>query len=172
VYQFWPLLLNITPSQSIQGGDKLRIEYSYTFDLPRNIVWRYIQDDRVLRSSLPGCQSFKETPKGIYVAELGLNTGPVKGLFSAEVQQVDQIPPTYYRLLVKGKGKPGEIDAVADMILEEAEEVEGGSKITCVAEIEVTGVLASVGQRVMGGVAKVILGQFFKSAEKEMKNES
>ncbi|MCM3768690.1 CoxG family protein [Neobacillus niacini] len=149
----------------------MRIEYSYTFDLPKDTVWRYIQDDRVLRSSLPGCQTFEEMPSGIYAAELGLNTGPVKGLFSAEVQQVDQIPPTYYRLLVKGKGKPGEIDAVADMILEEAEEAEGGTKITCVAEIEVTGVLASVGQRVMVGVAKVILGQFFKAAEKEMQNE-
>lgn len=146
----------------------MKIEYTYHFNLPRAVVWEYIQNEQVLRSALPGCKSFEEGPGGNYLAEMGLNAGPVKGLFTAEVQQVDQFPPSSYRLIVKGKGKPGEIDAIADMILYEIEE---GSQVMCLAEVEVTGVLASVGQRVMGGVAKVILGQFFKAAEAEMKKE-
>jgi hypothetical protein len=48
------------------------------------------------------------------------------------------------------------------------EEEDTGVKLTCTAEVQVTGVLASVGQRVMGGVAKLVIGQFFKTAEKEM----
>lgn len=143
----------------------MKIEYTYQFDLQRDAVWRYIQDAKVLRGSLPGCKSFEERSNGVYLAEMGLSTGPVKGLFTAEVQQINQVPENSYRLLVKGKGKPGEIDAIADMFLEELDK---GSKVTCIADVEVTGVLASVGQRVLGGVAKVILGQFFKAAEKEM----
>ncbi|WP_042355513.1 CoxG family protein [Bacillus rubiinfantis] len=145
----------------------MKIEYTYTIDLPRSTVWRYIQDQHVLRSALPGCQSFVEVSQGVYAAELGLNVGPIKGLFTAEVQQTNQVPPSSYTLIIKGKGKPGEIDAVADMlIIDEEGDV---SIVTCVADVEVTGVLASVGQRVMGGVAKIILGQFFKAIEKEMK---
>lgn len=146
----------------------MQIEYSYTFDLPRSTVWEFIQDEEVLRKSLPGCKTFKEGENGIYQAEMGLSIGPVKGLFTSEVKQVNQQPPTFYRLLVKGKGKPGEIDAIANMKLEEIDE---GTTITCSAEVQVTGILASIGQRVMGGVAKVILGQFFKAAEIEMRNQ-
>jgi uncharacterized protein len=146
----------------------MNINYSYSFDLPREIVWKYIQDQEVLRNSLPGCKSFEEGDDEIYHAEMGLSVGPVRGLFMSEVKQVNQQPPSYYRLLVKAKGKPGEIDAIANMQLDE----EGnGTKVTCSAEVQVTGILASVGQRVMGGVAKVILGQFFKAAEKEMKKQ-
>ncbi|WP_233274989.1 CoxG family protein [Calidifontibacillus oryziterrae] len=143
----------------------LKIEYTYKFALPKSTVWTYIQDEDVLRNSLPGCKSFEEITSDVYVAELGLNTGPVKGLFAAEVQQTDQIPPNSYRLHVKGKGKPGEINAIAEMFLEETGD---STEVACIAEVEVTGLLAAVGQRVLGGVAKVILGQFFKAAEKEM----
>ncbi len=146
----------------------MKIEYRYTFDLPQNIVWRYIQDQQILRSALPGCQSFEESSDGVYLAEMGLNAVPIKGLFTTEVQQTNQIPPSSYRLTIKGKGKPGEFNAIADMYIEE---VKNGSQVTCDADVEVTGIFASVGQRVLGGVAKVILGQFFKTAEKEMKKE-
>ncbi|WP_019120657.1 CoxG family protein [Brevibacillus massiliensis] len=144
----------------------MQIEYTYTFDIPREHVWKYIQDEQVLKKSLPGCQSFQEVKEGVYHAEMGLSVGPVKGLFTGEVQQVDQQEPAFYRLLVRGKGKPGEIDAVADMKLEEEGQ---GTKLICTSQVQVTGVLASVGQRVMGGVAKLVLGQFFKAVDKEMK---
>lgn len=147
----------------------MKIDYTYSFDLPRDIVWKYIQDKEVLRHSLPGCKTFEEKDDGIYYSEMGLSVGPVKGLFTSEVKQVNQEPPSFYRLLVKGKGKPGEIDAIANMQLDE--ETAETTKVTCSAEVQVTGILASVGQRVMGGVAKVILGQFFKSAQAEMKKQ-
>lgn len=146
----------------------MNIDYTYSFDLPREIVWKYLQDKEVLRNSLPGCKSFEEGDNGVYHAEMGLSVGPVRGLFTSEVKQVNQQPPSFYRLLVKGKGKPGEIDAIANMQLDENGD---GVTVSCSAEVQVTGILASIGQRVMGGVAKVILGQFFKAAEKEMKKQ-
>lgn len=144
----------------------MKIEYKYTFDAPREIVWKVIQDQAALRSSLPGCRSFEKGDGDVYHAEMGVSIGPVKGVFTGEVQQVNQEEPESYRLLVRGKGKPGEIDAVADMKLDEAGEK---TNLTCSAEVQVTGVLASVGQRIMNGAAKVVLSQFFKSMDKEMK---
>jgi len=143
----------------------VRLEHTYTFALPRDVVWKLIQNEEVLKKSIPGCKSFSRMEDGIYHAEMGVSVGPVKGVFTGQVQQVDQQEPAFYRLLVRGKGLPGEIDAVADMHLDEAEQ---GTLLTCSTEVQVTGVLASVGQRVMGGVAKMVLGQFFKTVDKEM----
>lgn len=146
----------------------MKIEYSHVFAISREIVWRLLQDETVLQKAIPGCQSLIRLEEGIYQAEMGLNVGPVKGMFAGRVELTDLQEPHFYRLLVKGKGMPGEIDAVADMQLDETEN--GDVKLTCTANVKVTGVLASVGQRVMSGVAKLVLGQFFKAADKEMKD--
>lgn len=145
----------------------MKIEHSYTFKkIPREIVWKTIQDKEVLKRSLPGCKSFVEVEENVFDSELGINIGPVKGTFTGNVRQTDRQEPDFYRLLVTGKGKPGEIDANAEMKLTENEE---GTILTCSADVKLTGILASVGQRVMSGVAKVIMGQFFKDIDKEAK---
>ncbi|KIL76704.1 CoxG family protein [Bacillus badius] len=145
----------------------MNIEYSYSFKgVSRELLWKTLQNKEVLQRALPGCQSFEEAGENVFNAELGLNIGPIKGRFTGVVRQVDMQEPEAYRLLLEGKGKPGEIDADAKMSLEESDE---GTLLTCCAEVKVTGILASMGQRVMGGVAKVILGQFFKDIQKETK---
>lgn len=143
----------------------MKISHTFIFkDIPREVVWTTIQDKEVLKRALPGCKSFIEVGDNIFASELGINIGPVKGIFMGEVKQTDKQEPEFYRLLVNGKGKPGEIDADAEMSLTETEE---GTLLICHAEVKLTGILASVGQRVMSGVAKVILGQFFKDIQKE-----
>lgn len=144
----------------------MQITYAHTFLLPREIVWELIQNEDVLKHSIPGCKSFTQLEDGSYDVEMGLSVGPVKGVFTGHVQMTDHQEPSYYCLKVKGKGAPGEVDAVAHMHLDEAE---NGVTLNCRMEVVVTGVLASVGQRVMGGVAKLVLGQFFKSADTEMR---
>ncbi|RWR11951.1 carbon monoxide dehydrogenase subunit G [Siminovitchia fortis] len=145
----------------------MKIENSHTFKgVSVETLWNTLQNKEVLQGALPGCKSFDEVEDDVYDAELGINVGPVKGVFTAEVRQVEKREPEFYKLLVHGKGKPGEIDAVAEMGLKDSE---AGAVLTCSADVKVTGILASVGQRVMGGVAKLLLGQFFKDIEKETK---
>lgn len=145
----------------------MELNYSHTFkNIPINVVWDTIQDQDVLKDVLPGCKVFEEVGERKYESVLGINIGPIKGEFTADVEQVDLVEPSSYRLLVKAKGKPGEIDADAAMTFEETE---AGTVLTCVADVGVTGLLATIGQRIMGGVAKVILGQFFKDIEKKAK---
>lgn len=127
-------------------------------------VWDTIQNPEVLKSVLPGCKVFEEVGEEQYEAVLGINMGPIKGEFTADVEQVDKEEPSSYRLLVKAKGKPGEIEANAKMVLEETD---AGTEIKCTADVAATGLMATIGQRMIGGVAKVILGQFFKDIEKE-----
>ncbi|HEX7066050.1 MAG TPA: carbon monoxide dehydrogenase subunit G [Bacillales bacterium] len=147
----------------------MQIHYQYDFQIGRQTVWDYLQDENVLERTLPGCKKFEEIGDGVYDAELGLNVGPVKGTFSGEVRLADQREPEFYRLLLKGKGKPGEVNADAEVYLEETAQ---GTVLKCEANVEVTGVLASVGQRIMNGVAKMILGQFFKAVASEIKQSA
>ena len=143
------------------------MEHSYTFkEISRETLWKMIQDKDVLQKALPGCKVFEEVEENVFHAVLSINIGPIKGEFTADVHQVDMNEPEFYRLLVHVKGKPGEIEADAGMRMEDSE---NGAVLTCTADLEVTGLLASIGQRIMSGVAKVVIGQFFKDIEKETK---
>lgn len=144
--------------------------HTYTFKgITKETLWATIQNKEVLQKALPGCKVFDEVEDNVFHSVLGINIGPIKGEFTADVKQVDMREPEFYRLLVHAKGKPGEIEADAEMNMEETE---NGVVLTCNAEVEVTGLLASIGQRIIGGVAKVVIGQFFKDIEKEAKKAS
>lgn len=145
----------------------MKIEHTYTFKgVSRETLWQTIQDQDVLRRALPGCKVFEEVEENVYHTVLSINIGPIKGEFTAEVRQVEMNEPEFYRLLVHVKGKPGEIEANAAMHMADSD---NGAILTCDADVEVTGLLASIGQRIIGGVAKVVMGQFFKDIEKETK---
>ncbi|MDI3257049.1 MAG: carbon monoxide dehydrogenase subunit G [Kyrpidia sp.] len=142
------------------------MEYQYTYAATPEELWLLLNDENVLQRRLPGCKRLVPVGEGKYAAELGLDVGPVKGLFNGEVELVDPRPPQEYRLHVKGSGKPGEIDADAHIRLERKD---GKTVLTCTADAHVTGIMASVGQRIMGGVAKLLMGQFFKGVDQELK---
>ena len=147
----------------------MKIEFHHTFPQPRERVWEYLQDVKVLEKTLPGCKRLTPVGGGLFDAELGLDIGPVKGTFAGEVKLTEQQEPSRYRLILHGRGKPGELDADAVIRLEETGE---GTNVVCESETRVTGVLASVGQRIMGSVARMLLGRFFKSVATELDKAS
>ncbi|ETI70467.1 CoxG family protein [Neobacillus vireti] len=144
----------------------MKIEYGCTLGLPRGIVWRDLKDGNILRNSLPGCKSFVEQANGIYQAELEINIGPIDDVFIFEIWREKEKSPSYYRLLVKGKGNLGEIDTTVDILMEESQ---GATKLTFCADAQVTGVLSLAGERILAAGAKKSLESFFQKMEKEMK---
>ncbi|MDF2791099.1 MAG: hypothetical protein K0S80_4201 [Neobacillus sp.] len=150
----------------IIGGETLKIEYHYTFGLPRNIVWKYIKDEKVLRNSIPGCKSFIEKSKGVYQAELEINMGPIQDLFALEIRIEEKKSADLYRLHVKGAGNFGEIAGKADLIIKD---VQGTADLHCRAEAQVTGALALAGQRFLENGANKSMEIFFQKVEKEIK---
>lgn len=143
----------------------MNITYDYRFGLPRNIVRKYIKNEKVLRNALPGCKSFVEVSKGVYHAELDVKIGPVQDVFSLEIRLLENQQSTY-QLHVKGKGNVGDIVGKADLVISD---VQGGSKVTCKADAEVTGAIALAGKRVLDSGANKGLDTFFQKLEKEIK---
>ncbi|MDQ1146164.1 carbon monoxide dehydrogenase subunit G [Bacillus sp. SORGH_AS 510] len=143
----------------------MNITYEHRFGLPRNVVWKYIKNEKVLRNSIPGCKSFVETSKGVYQAELDVNIGPIQDVFSLKIRFFEKNQSTY-QLRVEGKGNVGEVVGKADLLISE---VQGGSKITCRADADVTGALALAGKSVLDSGASKGLDTFFEKLEKQIK---
>jgi len=82
----------------------------------------------------------------------------IKGTFEGKVRLSDLEPPHRYRMAVEGSGGPGFVRGEAAM---ELSDVDGGTRVAYSADVQVGGLIASVGQRMLGGVTQMMLDQFF-----------
>jgi len=144
----------------------MKVEGTYTFAASRQKIWALLNDPGVLARVTPGVTAL--TPQGpdTYKATLELAVGPVKGAYDGKVSITDKTPPERMILQVEGGGKPGTIRATGELHLDEQD---GRTVVRYSGDAQITGLIASVGHRLIGGVARQLADQFFKGVEKELR---
>ncbi len=136
----------------------MKIEGKYSFNVSRQRLWDTLLDPDVLASCIPGCQEFRPTSDDRYMVSLKVGVGAVSGAYRATVAVLDKVEPEAYTMLVEGKGSGTTLAGRGTMTLHETE---NGSEVRLVADARVTGIVARVGQRLMGSASKSLVGQFF-----------
>ena len=117
-----------------------------------------------------GCKKLEPVDENKYEAELSIGIAAVKGKYESTIEIADVQKPNHYKLVVKGEGGPGSVEAagVVDLVPIDDNKTE----LNYTYEAEVGGKVAMVGQRMLNGVAKLIIQDFFKKFNKELaKNE-
>jgi carbon monoxide dehydrogenase subunit G len=76
----------------------------------------------------------------------------------------DMVAPSHYKLVVEGKGQPGFVKGAGELDLESKD---NGTEIKYTGEVNIGGMLASVGQRMIQATASMMAGKFFKALEAE-----
>ena len=135
------------------------------FRSARPELWSLLINPQVLQKAIPGCNAVERIAADRYRMELKLQVANVSGEYMGEVEVRDRVEPSHYLLLVGGEGSIGFMKGQASFDLEE--HPEGGTLLRYAASAEVGGVVAGVGQRVLAGVARFLIGRFFKSLEQQ-----
>lgn len=130
---------------------------------PANIYQVLTTRDYLLKT-MPGLKSLDPTEDGRYQAVLELGVSAVRGRYTGSMAIVDADPPHHYRLTMDGKG-PGAFVNLSMVV--DIESQEEGSTVRYVGDAQVGGTIAGVGQRVMAGVANMVMGQFFQAVSRE-----
>jgi hypothetical protein len=136
----------------------MKIEGSADIPAPRDKVWAAFLDPEILAQALPGCEKLEAIGPNEYKATMKIGVAAIKGTFEGKVKLSDLEPPNRYRMAVEGSGGPGFVRGAAGMQLSD---VDGGTRVSYDADVQVGGLIASVGQRMLGGVTKMMLDQFF-----------
>lgn len=136
----------------------MKIEGSHDVTAPRQKVWDAFLDPEQLREALPGCEKLEALGNDEYRAIMKVGIGPVKGTFEGKVKLSDKNPPESYRMGVEGSGGPGFVRGSALISLGD---IEGGTRVSYSADVQVGGLIAGVGQRMLGGVTKMMADKFF-----------
>jgi len=136
----------------------MKIEGTHDIPAPRPKVWEAFLDPERLRQAIPGCEKLEAIGDDEYTATMKVGVAAVKGTFTGKVKLGDKQPPESFRMAVDGTGGPGFVRGDTLITLSE---IEGGTRVVYNADVQVGGLIAGVGQRMLGGVSKMMADQFF-----------
>jgi carbon monoxide dehydrogenase subunit G len=139
----------------------MKVEGAYTFPGQPQQVWELLLNPDSLRDCIPGAESLTETSPDHWDAVMKVGVAAIRGTYKGKVAIVDKQEPNTYTMQVEGSGGPGFVKGSAKVTLE-AIDGGGGTNVKVEGDGQVGGMLAGVGQRMLPGVAKMLMNQFFE----------
>ena len=139
----------------------VKLAGTHSFDAPKGEVWEALLDPDVLSRILPGCERLDKTADNEFSGEISIRVGPVQGSFNGKVTLDDIDPPNGYRMEIAGQGRPGYVKGVGTLRLEG----DGPTTLHYDGDAQLSGRIASVGQRLVDSTARSLTRQGLQSLE-------
>ncbi|HET6841900.1 MAG TPA: carbon monoxide dehydrogenase subunit G [Candidatus Angelobacter sp.] len=142
----------------------MKLEGSQTIQAARERVFAALTDPDILAKCIPGCEQLHKAGENQYTAKLSAGVGSIKTVFNATITIEEVVAPSHYKLVVEGKAQPGFVKGSGTLDLEEHD---GSTTIRYTGEVNVGGMLATVGQRMIQATANMLAAKFFAALETE-----
>lgn len=143
----------------------MKVEGKYQFKATREQVYAVLTNPEQLKACIPGCDRFEAVGENQYEVTLEVGVASIKGTYTGTARLAEQDPPNRFKLIVEGKGSAGWVRGEGALALEDNG---NGTTVTVDGDANVGGLIASVGQRLIGGVAKKMVSQFFDCMEAQV----
>lgn len=144
----------------------MKITGEHVFVSPREKVWEALQDPQMLANALPGAKRLEVTGPDEYAITVNVGVGSVKGTYDGTFKLSDKKDGEACSMRASASGGPGSVDAVARMQIRDSDD--GGAVLDYDADANVTGPLAGVGQRLVGGAARKTTKEFLGALDREL----
>jgi uncharacterized protein len=143
----------------------LKLTVASVVPADRARVFAALVDPDILRRCIPGCETLTATAPDTYDATLKIGVAGLKGTYGGHAAIRDQQPPESLTLSFEGKGGPGFVRGSAAIALS----ADGGAtRVACDADVQVGGLIAAVGSRLVEAAAKKLADDFFKQLSVEL----
>ena len=144
----------------------MKIDGAYTFDAAPDQVWAGLLEPDVLAGCIPGCRELKAVGDDQYEIALRVGIGAISGNYTGKVTVTDRNEPQSFRMIVQGRGSGGTIKGDSVVSLRGRN---GATEVTLDGDARVTGLIARVGQRLLGSASKMMIDQFFECMKVKVK---
>jgi carbon monoxide dehydrogenase subunit G len=147
----------------------VKLDGTHELEATRERVYQSLVNAEVLQRCIPGCERLERTGENTFSATIRTSVGSIKGVFEGNVRLEDLREPEHFRIVVDGKGAPGFLKGSGDLDLEQDGSI---TRVKYAGEVQVGGTIASVGQRMIQGTAKMMATQFFTCLGAAAKTEA
>ncbi len=144
----------------------MQLTGTHVLNAPPSRIWALLMDTDTLARIVPGVKKLERLDAHSFKSTLGVKLGPVSASFAGNLHMEDVVQDKGFTLKVQQNSKVGNASAAIQIGL-----VPVGDHQTEVAfdgDVKLSGMLASMGQRLIGGVANTLSKQFFQNMEKEL----
>lgn len=150
----------------------IEVTGDYEFAAPQELVWEMMLDPEVLANTIPGCEKLERVDENTYTGRLNIRIGPVQGVFQGKVEMSERRPPTGLHMVVNGRGPAGVVRGEGDMTLQSLNlplsPSPSSTRLHYDGQVQVSGRIATVGQRVMDSSTRSIIKQSLQSLENQI----
>ena len=142
---------------------------TFTFNGPRQKVWDLLQDPDVLAKALPGTERLTLSGPDRYEGVMKVSVGPMTAAkFDVTVALGDKQPPERFTMQIDGKGAVGFARGTASVALQD--QADGGTAMEYTSDVQIGGRIASVGQRLIESVSRMMMRQALESLDRELRS--
>jgi uncharacterized protein len=132
---------------------------------PRERVFAALVDPEVLRRCIPGCEELTDAGNDVYKARIKIGMAGLHGIYSGTVSLRDRVAPESFALSFEGKGTAGFARGTARLRLDADDD---RTRVTCDADVQVGGVIAAIGSRLVEAAARKLADDFFRQLAIEL----
>jgi carbon monoxide dehydrogenase subunit G len=129
-------------------------------------VWQMLMDTDTLARIVPGISKLEKNGDNSYISTISMKLGPVSSSFTGNLQMENIEQEKGFTLKVQQNSKIGNANAAIKIDIKPVQE--NKTEVSFEGDVKLSGMLASMGQRVLGGVANTLSKQFFANMEKEL----
>lgn len=140
----------------------MKVKGSHVLPTDVGSLWPLLQDEKVLARIAPGVSKIEKIEEDHYRAISDISIGPVRGQFEGSLSLKDKVEREAMTLVLQQKSKIGMAEATIVMYLQPQDD---NTEIAYNGTAKVSGRLASMGQRILGGVISTLSKQVFKELE-------
>ena len=139
----------------------LRIEKTFQVNQPIEKAWSLLSDPAKVASCVPGAQITEKVDDKTYKGSISVKVGPSLTDYKGEVQ-ILRLDPQNHEIEIQGKGQDVRGRGSASMTMTgKLAALDGGvTQVTSISEVNVVGILAQMGSRVITEVSNIMFDKF------------
>jgi carbon monoxide dehydrogenase subunit G len=129
-------------------------------------IWLMLTETESLSKIIPGISTLEKTGHHNYKSSLAIKIGPVNDTFLGTIHMENVHPDKAFTLKVHQKGKIGH--AKGDIEISLTETSEKHTTVHFSGEIKLSGLMVSIGNRILGSISQTLTKQFFSNLDHEV----
>jgi carbon monoxide dehydrogenase subunit G len=138
---------------------------------PRKQVWDFLTDPNQLGQCVPGVEKIEIVePNKKYRGIVSIGLGGVKARFSGDVDVLELDEPNRARLKAHGTSTGTAADLLSEMSLSDGQD--GSTVVNWMADVNVSGQLASLAARLMVPVSQKLSDQFYNEVRMRIEKDA
>ena len=149
----------------------VKIEKNFQVKEPVDQVWAFLSDPKKVVTCVPGAQITEQVDDTHYKGSISVKVGPSVTDYKGEVEIV-RLDPLAHEIEILGKGTDvrGKGSASMKMTGTVRTTPDGGSEVVSISELNVVGILAQMGARVIQEVSNIMFGQFMNNFRQKLES--